>query len=131
MTPHPQANYSLWKFIRTNEVGWKVLFAAVLILYFVVVRGIRGDGLWYIDVFLGLLTVAAVIRDVRIRKRLRKLNARDTNPLNHHVDLWDAAPYNCIHGVKPDKHTHECAWPIMHDGIPMPTLKERKIQVKI
>ena len=132
MTPHPQANYSLWKFIRTNEVGWKVLFAAVLILYFVVVRGIRGDGLWYIDVFLGLLTVAAVIRDVRIRAKLQRLNATGPdNPNNHHVELWDAAPYNCIHGVKPDKHTHECAWPIMHDGIPMPTLKERKIQVKI
>ena len=57
--------------------------------------------------------------------------AGPSNPNNHHVELWDAAPYNCIHGVKPDKHTHECAWPIMHDGIPMPTLKERKIQVKI
>ena len=79
MTPYPQANYSLWKFIRTNEVGWKVLFVAVLILYFVVVRGIRGDGLWYIDVFLGLLTVAAVIRDYLIRKRLRKLNATPGN----------------------------------------------------
>ena len=57
--------------------------------------------------------------------------AGPSNPNNHHVELWDAAPYNCIHGVKPDKHTHECAWPIMHDGIPMPTLNERKIQVKI
>ena len=57
--------------------------------------------------------------------------AGPSNPNNHHVELWDAAPYNCIHGVKPDKHTHECAWPIMHEGIPMPTLKERKIQVKI
>ena len=57
--------------------------------------------------------------------------AGPSNPNNHHVELWDAAPYNCIHGVKPDKHTHECAWPIMHDGIPMPTLKERKIQVKL
>ena len=57
--------------------------------------------------------------------------AGPSNPNNHHVELWDAAPYNCIHGVKPDKHTHECAWPIMHEGIPMPTLKERKIQVKL
>lgn len=79
MTPYPQANYSLWKFIRTNEKGWKLFYVAVLILYFVVVRGIRGDGLWYIDVFLGLLTVAAVIRDYLIRAKLQRLNATPGN----------------------------------------------------
>lgn len=55
--------------------------------------------------------------------------AGPSNPNNHHVELWDAAPYNCIHGVKPDKHTHECAWPIMHEGIPMPTLRERRVRI--
>jgi len=79
MTPYPQANYSLWRFIRTNEKGWKLFYVAVLILYFVVVRGIRGDGLWYIDVFLGLLTVAAVIRDYLIRAKLQRLNATPGN----------------------------------------------------
>ena len=76
---HPEANYSLWKFIRTNEKGWKLFYVGVLILYFVVVRGIRGDGLWYIDVFLGLLTVAAVIRDYLIRAKLQRLNATPGN----------------------------------------------------
>lgn len=33
----------------------------------------------------------------------------------HHVMLWDAATYTCIHGVKPHKVTLECAWPIGHD----------------
>ena len=79
MSQYPQANYSLWRFIRTNEKGWKLFYVAVLILYFVVVRGIRGDGLWYIDVFLGLLTVAAVIRDYLIRAKLQRLNATPGN----------------------------------------------------
>ena len=102
MTPYPQANYSLWRFIRTNEKGWKLFYVAVLILYFVVVRGIRGDGLWYIDVFLGLLTVAAVIRDVRIRKRLRKLNATPGN--FHYPDVCEGCDPVCMSDGSPIKN---------------------------
>ena len=83
----------------------------------------------------GIGAIMAVGFWLGTRSNYRTDKAREeagpSNPNNHHVELWDAAPYNCIHGVKPDKHTHECAWPIMHDGIPMPTLKERKIRVQI
>lgn len=52
----------------------------------------------------------------------------------HHVELFDAAKYTCVHGVKPDKRTMECAYPVGHDTEywrTPPTKDERKIQLPI
>lgn len=65
---------------------------------------------------------------------------RRSKPINHsthdghHVMLFDAAKYTCIHDVKPHKVTHECAYPIGHDTtywtMP-PTAEERKIRIPL
>lgn len=56
------------------------------------------------------------------------------NPLNHHVELWDGADYVCMHGIKPSKRTHKCAWPIAHDLNKFPdepSVDERAIQYEM
>ncbi len=48
----------------------------------------------------------------------------------HTTDLWDNAPYTCVHGVLPDSRTKRCAWPKHHaPGTPEPTDVERSIKV--
>ena len=52
-----------------------------------------------------------------------------THPNGHHVMLFDASPWVCMHGVKPHKITKVCAWPIGHaEGTPEPTDEQRRIR---
>lgn len=76
-----------------------------------------------------LFNIVYFIRKYIIDKRIEKLQ-QQRNRDGHYVDLWDEAPYRCIHNVPPDKHTKECAWPIAHCyEIPKPTDNERKIRI--
>jgi hypothetical protein len=75
--------------------------------------------------FGGALFVAGLIVLTWILVRRSKPVDHSTHD-GHHVMLWDAAPYTCIHGVKPHKVTKQCAWPIAHDSeIPEPTDDQR------
>lgn len=64
------------------------------------------------------------------RDRCAQIDRINSNPSRHHPDLWDAAKYTCIHGVKPHKRTLKCAWPIGHAvGTPRPTDEQRNIRI--
>lgn len=80
----------------------------------------------------GVLLVISII-GYRLGWGGGKRTAPVTNT-GHHRDLWDAAPYVCIHGYPPHKvkrdGRHVCAYPTGHDlqKFPTaPTLAERHI----
>lgn len=128
---YPEANYNLLKFAFTRH-PFRFAFIHAFVLFLWVGLPIMGQFHWIAAAVGVCIELIYWIGSYQHRDRLRKMNERGANnPNSHHVELWDAAPYNCIHGVKPHKVTHECAWPIMHDGIPMPTENERRIRVEI
>lgn len=63
---------------------------------------------------------------------LRQTIPSDAHPNGHFSDLMDNAKYTCMHGVKPDSVTGECAWPRHHAaGIKEPMPYERKIRIPV
>lgn len=132
MTMYPEANYSLYKFARTRHGFW---------FWFIHLLAIGGHpytllvGDWHWSWIVVTVVVEFVYWRVIVwthRNRLRKMNEKGpNNPLNHHKELWDGADYVCMHGLKPSKRTHKCAWPIAHDLNKFPdepSADERAIQ---
>lgn len=83
--------------------------------------------LWYdftVATLLGVLFVLAMFVLAVVGYRRGWGGGKRTAPVTntgHHRDLWDAAPWRCVHGVAPHKVTHLCAWPTGHDLNRWPT----------
>lgn len=92
--------------------------------------GLWFGGHWILKVLAVVFTAAMWIASVINWRALLKIDPSRKD--GHTVELWDAAPYTCMHGVKPDHITKECAYPFAHDTEfwQKPTPEERKIRIQ-
>lgn len=131
---HPEAEYPLLRFAFTRH-PFIFLFIHGLTIGANAILPFTDQWHWMVPVMGIAVELIYWIGSWQHRKRLRKLNAiGPSNPNNHHVELWDGADYVCMHGIKPSKRTHKCAWPIAHDlkRFPdEPSADERAIQYEM
>lgn len=111
---------------KEKRFGRASLWAALFIHAFAVCLLIWGDH-WLAYVFAVVLPVVLWIASWIDWQRFLKIDHK--HPNGHHVMLFDASPWVCMHGVKPHKITKVCAWPIGHaEGTPEPTEEQRRIR---
>ena len=104
-----------------NSIWW-VAFIHAASIYGMIV-----GGHWIAYVLCGSTLVVIWIASYIDWRALTKID--HGHPNGHHVMLFDASPWVCMHGVKPHKITKVCAWPIGHaEGTPEPTEEQRRIR---